>query len=144
MPTLAGGFSQAGWRYTGAAAIVLALLAPVLALRWPPLGFWLIAGTAAIALGLAITTPLHTLSYALLPKFELLHTHLPGRIRLLIPLVVAMLAGATADALACAHVMIDAARRMGADDIDGLAELVGVRVSQIEVAAAPAVSFAVA
>ena len=40
--------------------------------------------------------------------------------------------------------MIDAARRMGADDIDGLAELVGVRVSQIEVAAAPAVSFAVA
>ena len=51
---------------------------------------------------------------------------------------------ATADALACAHVMIDAARRMGADDIDGLAELVGVRVSQIEVAAAPAVSFAVA
>jgi hypothetical protein len=100
VPVLAGGFSQAGWRYTGAAAIVLALLAPVLALRWPPLGFWLIAGTAAIVLGLAVTTPLHTLSYALLPKFELLHTHLPGRIRLLIPLVVAMLAGATADALA--------------------------------------------
>ncbi|WP_127819611.1 3'-5' exonuclease [Microbacterium sp. CPCC 204701] len=51
---------------------------------------------------------------------------------------------ATADALACAHVMIDAARRVGADDIDGLAELAGVRVSQIEIAAAPTVSFVVA
>ncbi|MFB7893889.1 3'-5' exonuclease [Microbacterium sp. NPDC056044] len=51
---------------------------------------------------------------------------------------------ATADAMACAHVMIDAARRVGADDIDALTEAVGVRVSQIAVADAPAVSFAVA
>jgi DNA polymerase-3 subunit epsilon len=51
---------------------------------------------------------------------------------------------ATADALACAHVMIDAARRVAADDIDLLAEYCGVRVSQIAVAEAPAVSFAVA
>jgi DNA polymerase-3 subunit epsilon len=51
---------------------------------------------------------------------------------------------ATADALACAHVMIDAANRVGAADIDGLARAVGVRVSQIAVAEAPAVSFAVA
>lgn len=45
---------------------------------------------------------------------------------------------ATADALACAHVMIDAARRVGADDIDALAALAGVKVSQIAVAAEPA------
>jgi DNA polymerase-3 subunit epsilon len=51
---------------------------------------------------------------------------------------------ATADALACAHVMIDAAQRMGAADIDALAEAVGVRVSQIATTAAPATSFAVA
>ena len=51
---------------------------------------------------------------------------------------------ATADALACAHVMIDAARRVGADDIASLAEGAGVRVSQIVIAEAPAVSFAVA
>ncbi|KJL44852.1 3'-5' exonuclease [Microbacterium trichothecenolyticum] len=51
---------------------------------------------------------------------------------------------ATADAMACAHVMIDAARRVGAGDIDALAEAVGVRVSQIAAAEAPAVSFAVA
>jgi DNA polymerase-3 subunit epsilon len=51
---------------------------------------------------------------------------------------------ATADALACAHVMIDAAQRVGAADIDALAEAVGVRVSQIATTAAPATSFAVA
>ncbi|WP_194395768.1 3'-5' exonuclease [Microbacterium atlanticum] len=51
---------------------------------------------------------------------------------------------ATADALACAHVMIDAATRVGAADIDGLAATVGVRVSQIAVAEVPAVSLAVA
>lgn len=36
-----------------------------------------------------------------------------------------------ADALACAHIMIDAAARVGAVDIESLAELSGVRVSQI-------------
>jgi DNA polymerase-3 subunit epsilon len=51
---------------------------------------------------------------------------------------------ATADALACAHVMIDAARRVGAADIEALTEAVGVRVSQIAITQAPAVSFAVA
>ena len=51
---------------------------------------------------------------------------------------------ATADALACAHVMIDAARRVGAADIEALTETVGVRVSQIAITQAPAVSFAVA
>lgn len=51
---------------------------------------------------------------------------------------------ATADALACAHVMIDAARRVAADDIDLLAEYCGVRVSQISTPAPPSVSFAVA
>jgi DNA polymerase-3 subunit epsilon len=50
---------------------------------------------------------------------------------------------ATADALACAHVMIDAAHRVAADDIGLLAEYCGVRVSQITVAAPPTVTFAV-
>lgn len=46
---------------------------------------------------------------------------------------------ATADAMACAHVIIDAARRVGAVDVETLAELAGVRVSQIAVPATPAV-----
>ncbi|KRA23848.1 DNA polymerase III subunit epsilon [Microbacterium sp. Root61] len=40
---------------------------------------------------------------------------------------------ATADALACAHIMIDAARRVGAADISSMAEILGIRVSQIRV-----------
>ena len=51
---------------------------------------------------------------------------------------------ATADAVACAHIMIDAARRVGARSIEELAEAASVRVSQIVLAEAPAVSFAVA
>ncbi|MCR2809727.1 MULTISPECIES: 3'-5' exonuclease [unclassified Microbacterium] len=38
---------------------------------------------------------------------------------------------ATADALACAHIMIDAARRVGAVDITALADAAGVRTSRI-------------
>lgn len=40
---------------------------------------------------------------------------------------------AAADAHACAQIMIDAARRVGAHDIHALAEAVGVRVSRIAV-----------
>jgi DNA polymerase-3 subunit epsilon len=40
--------------------------------------------------------------------------------------------------------MIDAAHRVGATDIEALTEAVGVRVSQIAITAAPAISFAVA
>ncbi|MGC5170800.1 3'-5' exonuclease [Microbacterium sp. DT81.1] len=38
---------------------------------------------------------------------------------------------ASADALACAHIVIDAARRAGAMDVSSLAEMTGVRVSRI-------------
>jgi DNA polymerase III subunit epsilon len=38
---------------------------------------------------------------------------------------------ALADAAACAHIVIDAARRAGADDVDALAEAAGVRVSSM-------------
>lgn len=40
---------------------------------------------------------------------------------------------ATADALACAHIMIDVARRAGTQDVVELAMLLGVRVPQIVV-----------
>lgn len=42
---------------------------------------------------------------------------------------------ATADALACAHIMIDAAQRAGAQDVVELAMLLGLRVPQIPVPA---------
>ncbi|GAA2970258.1 DNA polymerase-3 subunit epsilon [Microbacterium terrae] len=50
---------------------------------------------------------------------------------------------ATADALACAHIMIDAARRVAADDIDALVAGAGTRVMRVELTDAPA-SFATA
>ncbi len=40
---------------------------------------------------------------------------------------------AAADALACAHILIDAARLVGARDVASLAELAGVRVSHMPV-----------
>ncbi len=46
---------------------------------------------------------------------------------------------AAADALACAHILIDAARRAGAGDVVELAMLLGVRIPQIP-APAPAVA----
>ncbi|MCR2812145.1 exonuclease domain-containing protein [Microbacterium sp. zg.Y1090] len=47
---------------------------------------------------------------------------------------------AAADALACAHIMIDAAARAGVDDVSDLAATLGLRVGQIAVPApAPAV-----
>lgn len=49
---------------------------------------------------------------------------------------------AAADALACAHIMIDAAQRVGAYDMASLAEASGVRISQIPVPeAAPLFEF---
>lgn len=45
---------------------------------------------------------------------------------------------AVADALACAHVMIDAAARAGANDVVGLAMLLGLRVPQLPVPAVAA------
>ncbi|WP_345803154.1 3'-5' exonuclease [Microbacterium sp. AZCO] len=44
---------------------------------------------------------------------------------------------ASADALACAHIMIDVAQRTGAYDMSSLAEAAGVRIQQIPVAEAP-------
>lgn len=97
--SLAGGFSVASWQYAGAAAIALALLAPFVAARWPHLLFWLIVPSVAIILVLPEQSPLEGVAYAVLPRFELLHSHLPERILLVVPLSVALLAGAAADAL---------------------------------------------
>ncbi|WP_292831839.1 exonuclease domain-containing protein [Microbacterium sp.] len=47
---------------------------------------------------------------------------------------------AAADALACAHIMIDAATRAGAQDVVELAMLLGVRVPRIRVPAPAALS----
>lgn len=94
-----GGFSEASWQYLGAAVVALALLAPFVATRWPPLVFWLLIAGAVIVLTLPGPTPLRTIVFAVFPYFETFHSHLPDRILLILPLPAAMLAGASADAL---------------------------------------------
>ncbi len=96
---LIGGFGRASWQYVGASVVALALLAPFIALRWSPLLFWFLVAGAAITLTLPERTPLHTGMYVLLPRFETIHSHLPERVLITVPLAVSMLAGATADGL---------------------------------------------
>ncbi|MFT4039456.1 MAG: YfhO family protein, partial [Thermomicrobiales bacterium] len=96
---LAGGFGTGSWLYVGAAVIALALLAPVLAPRWPPLLFWIITPIIAICLVLPEPTIVAKVAYAVLPRFEQIHTHLMSRVLMVAPLSVAMLAGASAQTL---------------------------------------------
>ncbi len=80
--------------YVGGATLGLALLAPMLARRRHACPFWTALALAALALTHS-ETPLHQLLYALLPGFERLHPHNPGRILPLFYLGVALLAGAS-------------------------------------------------
>jgi hypothetical protein len=93
----AGGFTESS--YAGAAVLTLALLAPVAAFRWRPIGFMALVPVAALILALPQRTPLHALLYAVLPLFETIHSHFPGRILVFALLPVALLAGAATDAV---------------------------------------------
>jgi hypothetical protein len=97
--SLAGAFSSGAWLYAGAAVIALALLAPFLAPRWPPLLFWMITPVVAITLVFPEPTVVARIAYAVLPRFEAIHTHLHSRVLMVVPLSVAMLAGASVNAL---------------------------------------------
>ena len=78
--SLGGGFMEANWQYVGAAVIALALLAPFLVPRWPPLIFWLAIPIIAMILLFPEQNLLKDVTFATLPRFEALHTHLPERI----------------------------------------------------------------
>jgi hypothetical protein len=97
--TLIGGFRGGTWQYVGASVVALAFLAPFVTRRWSPLLFWFLVAASAITLTLPDRSPLHTAMYALLPRFESIHSHVPNRVLITVPLAVAMLAGATADVL---------------------------------------------
>lgn len=97
---LSGGYSITAWQYAGAAVIALALLSPFVATRWPPLAYWAIVGIAAVVLALPDPGIVGRVAFALLPRFAAIHSHLPERILMVVPLAVAMLAAASADYLA--------------------------------------------
>lgn len=93
--TLTQSDNQTRW-YLGGAVFALAILAPFVARR-RALAIYL----ALLSLGMFIlstkTTPLHELLY-LLPRFQILHEHVPNRVFLGFFIGPAMLAGATVDA----------------------------------------------
>lgn len=85
--------------YPGAAAVTLAIIALWLARRWFAATFFAGFGLSALILATPWETPLHTILYALLPRFEELHQHWPERVAVVGFLAIALLAGAAVDAL---------------------------------------------
>ncbi len=94
MREVLGGYPGSQWWYAGAAATALALMAPIVARRWPPLIFFTLVALGSLVLALAQMTPLHTALNVALPFFERLHEHSRERILLLYSPAVALLAGA--------------------------------------------------
>jgi hypothetical protein len=92
---LLSGYVAGEWWYAGGAALFLALLAPVVARRSFAVPFFALFGLAVLVLAGPAETPLHTLLYTLLPRFEIIHSHYSHRILIVFHLGVALLAGAT-------------------------------------------------
>ncbi len=85
--------------YMGSIVLTLALIALILArgrLATPFFTFVLLTG---FVLSASAQTPLHSLFYTLLPRFEELHRHWPERIAMSGFIAIALLAGAAVDAL---------------------------------------------
>lgn len=94
-----GGYSGSQWWYVGAVAAALALLAPLVAYRWRPMGYFTFLAIFSLLLTLDRRTPVQDVLYRLLPRFEELHEHSPDRVLILLGPAVALLAGATASYL---------------------------------------------
>jgi hypothetical protein len=85
--------------YPGTAVVILAIVALWLARGWFAMRFFAVFGICALILATPWTTPLHTVLYFLLPRFEDLHRHWPERVAVVGYLAFALLAGAAVDAL---------------------------------------------
>jgi hypothetical protein len=88
-----------GLYYPGVAVLILSFAAIVLARRRYAAPFFLGLGLSAVVLAMPWESPLHTVMYALLPKFEELHQHWPERVAIVSYLSIAMLAGASVESL---------------------------------------------
>lgn len=87
--------NQTRW-YLGGAIFALAVLAPIVARKRSFAIYFALLSIGIFILGTR-TTPLHELLY-LLPRFQVLHEHVPNRVYLAFFIGPAMLAGATIDA----------------------------------------------
>jgi hypothetical protein len=85
--------------YPGGAVLALAVMSLVLVRKRNAMPYFILLSLGAILLALPEQTPVHTLLYRLLPRFEDLHTHFPERITIVTYLAPALLAGAIVDGL---------------------------------------------
>lgn len=87
--------TQPGLVYPGLIVLALALAAPLLARGRHAAPFFSLLSIFALVLGGEDGTVLHEVLYFLLPGFEWIHPHGPERIRVILYLGLALLAGAT-------------------------------------------------
>ena len=89
-----------GLYYAGGAAVALGAVALLLARRSLAVPYAAVLGLGAAILVLPARTPLHSLLYEVLPRFEALHRHWPERVTMVAYLAPALLAGTTVGSLA--------------------------------------------
>jgi hypothetical protein len=87
---------QTRW-YIGAAVLTLAVVAPFIA-RQRATAIYFVVFSSAVLLMTLDPTPLHRLLY-LLPRFQVLHEHVPNRVLVVFFIGPALLAGMTVDAI---------------------------------------------
>ena len=85
--------------YSGVTALLLAVAGVVMARRRFASTYFAALGGAALVLAMPWSTPLHTVMFAVLPKFEELHNHWPERVAIVSYLAIAMLAGMAVESL---------------------------------------------
>jgi hypothetical protein len=98
-----GGWTSEDWKrllvpslvYPGLATLALALAAPLLDRGRHAVPFFVLLVLCTLILAGREVTPLHSLLYHLLPGFEWIHPHGPARIKVILYLGFALLAGAT-------------------------------------------------
>jgi Bacterial membrane protein YfhO len=102
-----GGWTMGDWEallvpglvYPGLTILALAIVAPLIARERHAVPFFVALALCTITLGGKDVTLLHSALYRLLPSFEWIHPHGPERIKVILYLAFAMLAGATLSCL---------------------------------------------
>ncbi|CAN5758368.1 hypothetical protein BH24CHL4_BH24CHL4_01460 [soil metagenome] len=85
--------------YPGSVVIALVAVSLVLTRGRRAAPFFTVVMLACFVLAANVQTPLHSLAFAILPRFEDLHRHWPERVAMVGFIAVALLAGAAVDAL---------------------------------------------
>jgi len=88
-------FLVPGLTYPGLTILALALTAPLVARGRHAVPYFVGLALFTLVLTSQSVTPLHSVLYSVLPGFEWIHPHGPGRIKVILYLAFALLAGAT-------------------------------------------------